>query len=245
MKPSARSFTVEIKRNKRPLHSNAPSLPSSRLEHHSLQDAPPDDTSRRPPPAATLSEADRVFGRLVASVSVAAPALETFDPPKNVDLESPGRSNTAATLPRPEPSVGAKPLDVRVLADLLSVAREEERVREAQMLWQSRRLQSGSRKPPRPRTTQPEASPTEEHSKFRPVRQTPMREVVPAAAEIAGQFALQPATGTDQAPRSAKPHGAGNGNAGRRLRRWGKRADKPIRLKAGERWKRRLPLVCR
>jgi hypothetical protein len=237
MKPSARSFTVEIKRSKRrPLHFNALSLPSSRLGDHSLQkhvarDTPPDDTNRAVAPAATLSEAALVFGRLVAPMSVASPTLTGFDPPYNA-LKS-TRSNEG-----------------RVLADLLSVAREEERVREAQMLSDDRRRQRGSRTTPRAETTQPETGQTEAHSRPRPVGQPPVgvethRKVVAAAAEVAGVVAVQPATDTDRAPRSAKPHGASNGSTGRRLRRGGKRADKPIRLKAGERWKRRLPLVCR
>jgi hypothetical protein len=254
MKPSARSFTIEIKRNKRPLHTNALSLPSSRPGEHSPQqrvaeDTPAADASRTAAPAATLSEAERVFGRRVAPMSVAAQALEAFDPRTNPELESPARSNTGATLPPPEESGSAKPSEARVLADLLSVAREEERVREAQMLWDSRRLLRSQPTPPRPKTTQPEASQTEEHSRSRPVRQPPVgvenpRKVVPAAAEAAGVVAVQPATGIDEAPRSAKPNGTDPGN-GRRLRRWIKRERNPIPLKAGERWKRRLPLVCR
>jgi hypothetical protein len=237
MKPSARSFTVEIKRNKRPLHSSALGLPSSRPGEHSPQqrvaeDTPAADASRTAAPAAPLSEADRVFGRPVAPMSVAAPRPDRFDPPKSADLEGPARPNEG-----------------RVLADLLSVAREEERVREGQMVYDGRRRQRGSRTPPRPKTTQPEASQTDEHSRSRPVRQTPVgvenpRKVVPAAAEAAGVVTVQPATGIDEAPRSAKPNGTDSGN-GRRLRRWIKRERNPIPLKAGERWKRRLPLVCR
>jgi hypothetical protein len=44
---------------------------------------------------------------------------------------------------------------------------------------------------------------------------------------------------------SVKPGGAGRGNAGWRLRRKVKRVGQPAPLRAGERWKRRLPPVCR
>ena len=63
------------------------------------------------------------------------------------------------------------------------------------------------------------------------------------AAFVGPQVVVAP--GVDRALAAGTPSGAGLENAGGPLRRKVKREEKAIPLKAGERWKRRLPPVCR
>ena len=137
MKPQARPFTVEIKRTKRPAHSS-PALsaaflrPSDRsLRERPTRDTPPDDPIRGAASKLALSEADRVFGQSVTPVPVAAPVLNGIDLPQNADPQPLARTNVAEATPThdAEGSGSEKPRG-RILPDLLSAAREEERARE-------------------------------------------------------------------------------------------------------------------
>jgi hypothetical protein len=257
MKPQARPFTVEIKRTKRPVHSKfsltaASTLrPGDRpLRERPTRDTRPDDTIREAASKLALSEVDRVFGRLVTPVLVATPTLNGIDLPRNADPQLFARSGVAAATPThdAEGSGSEKPCQGRVLPDLLSAAREEERAREAQMLLNGRRLPQCPRTPARPKTAQPEAVQPEEPVRSRRLWNAraveSQGEAVPPRPEVAA-FVATAAPDVDQAPVSAEPSGAGRGNAVGLLPRKVKRVGQPIPLRAGERWKRRLPPVCR
>jgi hypothetical protein len=255
MKPQARPFTVEIKRNKRPVHSSpfvtTTSLrPGDRsLRERPTRDTPTDDTFREEASEGALSEADRVFGRSVTPVPVSAPVVDGIDLPQKPDPHLLARADVAvATWTRDVEGGGSeKPRQGRILPDLLSAAREEERAREAQALG-GQRLPRGSRAIARPKTAQPEAGPPEETGRSRHPRKARVvesqGEAVPPRPGIAA-FVATPASGVDQAPVSAKPIGAGRRNSGERLGSKVKRGGQPTSLKAGERWKRRLPPICR
>ena len=256
MKPQARPFTVEIKRTKRPVHSSpfltASSLrPGDRsLRERPARDTPPDDTIREAAFKGALGEADRVFGRPVTPVPVATPILNGIDPAQKPDPQLLAGADVSAATPThdAEVHVGEKPRPGRILPDLLSAAREEERAREAQALG-GRRLPRNPRTPARPKPAQPEAVQPEVPVRSRRLGKEARAvesqgEAVSPRPEVAA-FVATAVPGVDQAPTSAKPSGVGRGNAGGRLRRKSKRVGEAIPLKAGERWKRRLPLVCR
>ena len=255
MKPQARPFTVEIKRTKRPAHSS-PALsaaflrPSDRsLRERPTRDTPPDDTFRGAASKLALSEADRVFGQSVTPVPVAAPVLNGIDLPQNADPQPLARTDVAEATPThdAEGNGSEEPRQGRILPDLLSAAREEERAQEAQAAG-GRRLPRSPRTPARPKTAQLEARQPDEPVRSRRLRKAraveSQGEAIPPRPEVAA-FVATVVPGVDQAPVSAKPSGVGRGNAGGRLRRKSKRVGEAIPLKAGERWKRRLPLVCR
>ena len=255
MKPQARPFTVEIKRTKRPAHSS-PALsaaflrPSDRsLRERPTRDTPPDDTIRGAASKLALSEADRVFGQSVTPVPVAAPVLNGIDLPQNADPQPLARTDVAEATPThdAEGNGSEEPRQGRILPDLLSAAREEERAQEAQAAG-GRRLPRSPRTPARPKTAQPEARQPDEpvrSRRFRKARAVESQgEAIPLRPEVAA-FVATVVPGVDQAPVSAKPSGVGRGNAGGRLRRKVKREGEVVPLRAGERWKRRLPPVCR
>jgi hypothetical protein len=255
MKPQARPFTVEIKRTKRPAHSS-PALsaaflrPSDRsLRERPTRDTPPDDTIRGAASKLALSEADRVFGQSVTPVPVAAPVLNGIDLPQNADPQPLARTDVAEATPThdAEGNGSEEPRQGRILPDLLSAAREEERAQEAQAAG-GRRLPRSPRPPARPKTAQPEARQPDEPVRSRRLRKAraveSQGEAIPPRPEVAA-FVATVVPGVDQAPVSAKPSGVGRGNAGGRLRRKVKREGDAIPLRAGERWKRRLPPVCR
>jgi hypothetical protein len=255
MKPQARPFTVEIKRTKRPAHSS-PALsaaflrPSDRsLRERPTRDTPPDDTIRGAASKLALSEADRVFGQSVTPVPVAAPVLNGIDLPQNADPQPLARTDVAEATPThdAEGNGSEEPRQGRILPDLLSAAREEERAREAQAAG-GRRLPRSPRTPARPKTAQPEARQPDEPVRSRRLRKAraveSQGEAIPPRPEVAA-FVATVVPGVDQAPVSAKPSGVGRGNAGGRLRRKVKREGEVMPLRAGERWKRRLPPVCR
>ena len=255
MKPQARPFTVEIKRTKRPAHSS-PALsaaflrPSDRsLRERPTRDTPPDDTIRGAASKLALSEADRVFGQSVTPVPVAAPVLNGIDLPQNADPQPLARTDVAEATPThdAEGNGSEEPRQGRILPDLLSAAREEERAQEAQAFG-GRRLPRSPRTPARPKTAQPEARQPDEPVRSRRLRKAraveSQGEAIPPRPEVAA-FVATVVPGVDQAPVSAKPSGVGRGNAGGRLRRKVKREGEVVPLRAGERWKRRLPPVCR
>jgi hypothetical protein len=255
MKPQARPFTVEIKRTKRPAHSS-PALsaaflrPSDRsLRERPTRDTPPDDTIRGAASKLALSEADRVFGQSVTPVPVAAPVLNGIDLPQNADPQPLARTDVAEATPThdAEGNGSEEPRQGRILPDLLSAAREEERAQEAQPSV-ARRLPRSPRTPARPKTAQPEARQPDEPVRSRRLRKAraveSQGEAIPPRPEVAA-FVATVVPGVDQAPVSAKPSGVGRGNAGGRLRRKVKREGEVVPLRAGERWKRRLPPVCR
>ena len=255
MKPQARPFTVEIKRTKRPAHSS-PALsaaflrPSDRsLRERPTRDTPPDDTIRGAASKLALSEADRVFGRSVTPVPVAAPVLNGIDLPQNADPQPLARTDVAEATPThdAEGNGSEEPRQGRILPDLLSAAREEERAQEAQAAG-GRRLPRSPRTPARPKTAQPEARQPDEPVRSRRLRKAraveSQGEAIPPRPEVAA-FVATVVPGVDQAPVSAKPSGVGRGNAGGRLRRMVKREGEVVPVRAGERWKRRLPPVCR
>lgn len=255
MKPQARPFTVEIKRTKRPAHSS-PALsaaflrPSDRsLRERPTRDTPPDDPIRGAASKLALSEADRVFGQSVTPVPVAAPVLNGIDLPQNADPQPLARTNVAEATPThdAEGNGSEEPRQGRILPDLLSAAREEERAQEAQAAG-GRRLPRSPRIPARPKTAQPEARQPDEPVRSRRLRKAraveSQGEAIPPRPEMAA-FVATVVPGVDQAPVSAKPSGVGRGNAGGRLRRKVKREGEVVPLRAGERWKRRLPPVCR
>jgi hypothetical protein len=255
MKPQARPFTVEIKRTKRPAHSS-PALsaaflrPSDRsLRERPTRDTPPDDTIRGAASKLALSEADRVFGQSVTPVPVAAPVLNGIDLPQNADPQPLARTDVAEATPThdAEGNGSEEPRQGRILPDLLSAAREEERAQEAQAAG-GRRLPRSPRTPARPKTAQPEARQPDEPVRSRRLRKAraveSQGEAIPPRPEVAA-FVATVVPGVDQAPVSAKPSGVGRGNAGGRLRRKVNREGEVVPLRAGERWKRRLPPVCR
>ena len=141
------------------------------------------------------------------------------------------------------------PRQGRILPNLLSAAREEERAWEVQALG-GQRLPRGSRTIARPKTAQPEALQSEEsaRSRLRKARAVESQgEAVPPRPEVAAIVGTQVvvAPGVDRALAAGTPSGAGGENAGGRLRRKIKRVGQSVPLRAGERWKRRLPPVCR
>ena len=255
MKPQARPFTVEIKRTMRPAHSSSVlSAAPFRLDDRSLRerptrDTPPDGTIRGAASKLALSEADRVFGQSVTPVPVAAPVLNGIDLPQNADPQPLARTDVAEATPThdAEGSGSEKSRQGRILPDLLSAAREEERAQEAQAAG-GRRLPRSSRTPARPKTAQPEARQPDEPVRSRRLRKAraveSQGEAIPPRPEVAA-FVATVVPGVDQAPVSAKPSGVGRGNAGGRLRRKVKREGEVMPFRAGERWKRRLPPVCR
>ena len=182
MKPQARPFTVEIKRTKRPVHSSPALFASSfRPEDRSLRerptrDTPPDDTIRGAASKLALSEADRVFGQSVTPVPVAAPVLNGIDLPQNADPQPLARTDVAEATPThdAEGNGSEEPRQGRILPDLLSAAREEERAREAQAFG-GRRLLRNPRTIARPETAQPEVIQGEEHANSRRRRKARVR----------------------------------------------------------------------
>ena len=206
MKPQARPFTVEIKRSKRPVHSSAGTLPSFRLDDRSLQerparDTPPDDTSQMAASGATLSEADLVFGRLLDPMPVATVALDGLDPSKSARPEGPARSKAAATSPTlsQEGHLGDKRRQGRILPDLVSAARKEERAREAQA-FASPRLPGRPRTRALPETVEIAAIKPEDTTRSRRTRKAGAgverpREAVPSRPEVAALVALPVASG--------------------------------------------------
>ena len=259
MKPQARPFTVEIKRSRRP-NSSGTVLPSSSsiLFDHPIPNRPgmnvhPEERGRDAAPDSAFREAERVFSRSAAT-RVVAPILDGADPQKNADSLEPAQFKAESTSVRPDVQlrVGAKPRSGRVHPDLLSAAREEERAREAQELVGVRRIQRGTRRPAQPKAPQPEERRREERASSGRGRKAVVGlgspgELVPPSPDVA-TLAEQQATVmpiVDQALSSPKPGDADRRNSGGRFRRKVERTSQTTSLRAGERWKRRLPPVCR
>src|SRR5829696_9896741 len=106
MKRQARPFTVEIKRTKRPVHSQFSLTAASTLRpgDRSLRklgasDTSPDDTFREAAFEGALSEADRVFGRFVSPVPIAASFLNGIDLPHMPDPQPLARTDVTAATP--------------------------------------------------------------------------------------------------------------------------------------------------
>ena len=221
--PARSSFTFEIKRASRP--------------------KPDILNCQKTPLFAGPSLADQVFGKFSGPSN--GPYLDGSPPPALGAglglLRVNSRENDTKTESTRHPSPR------RILPDLLSAAREEERAREAQMLLNGRRLPQCPRTPARPKTAQPEAVQPEEPVRSRRLWNAraveSQGEAVPPRPEVAA-FVATAAPDVDQAPVSAEPSGAGRGNAIGLLPRKVKRVGQPIPLRAGERWKRRLPPVC-
>jgi hypothetical protein len=178
------------------------------------------------------------------------PVLNGIDSAQKPDPQPLARADVAvATWTHDDERGGReKPRRGRILPDLLSAAREEERAREAQPL-DGRRLPKSPRTSARPKAAHPVAVPPEEPA--RPCRHRNdaravegQGETIPLRPEMAASVAAA-VPGVRPAPVSAKPSGAGGGQTGGRLRRKVKRVGEAIPLRAGERWKRRLPPVCR
>ena len=260
MKPQARPFTVEIKRSRRSNSSGTvlTASPLALFDHplpeRRAMNARPDEGSRDASSGAALREAERLFSKS-AAMRAAAPLSEGANRPKNADHQHPSRRDAGATTARPdaETKAGAKPRSGRVHPDLLAVAREEERAREAQELMGARRLPRGTRRPARSEAPQPKETRREGHVSSGEDCKTPVGRECPAALvpptpDVATLVAEQHTTVmpvVDQALPSPKPSDADRRNSGGWFRRKAERRGQTISFRAGERWKRRLPPVCR
>ena len=259
MKPQARPFTVEIKRSRRSNSSGTvlTASPLALFDHplpeRRAMNARPDEGSRDASSGAALREAERLFSKS-AAMRAAAPLSEGTNRPKNADHQHPSRRDAEATAARPgaETKAGEKRRQGRILPDLLSSAREEERAREAQELMGVRRLPRGTRRPARPEEPQPEERRREERASSGRGRKALVgvqgpKEPVPPAPDVV-TLAEQQATVMpviEQTLLSPKPSGADPRNSGGWFRRKVERTGQATSLGAGERWKRRLPPVCR
>ena len=206
--------------------------------------ARPDEGSRDASSGAALREAERLFSKS-AAMRAAAPLSEGANRPKNADHQHQSRRDAEATAARPgaETKAGEKRRQGRILPDLLSSAREEERAREAQELMGVRRLPRGTRRPARPEEPQPEERRREERASSSQERKALVgvqgpKEPVPPAPDVVTLV-------IEQALSSPKPSGADPRNSGGWFRRKVERTGQATSLRAGERWKRRLPPVCR
>jgi hypothetical protein len=261
MKPQTRPFTVEIKRSRRPASSRTVLTASPlALFDRSLPERPPmnarpNERGRDAASDAALSEAERVFSRSTAAMRVATADLDGIDPLKNADRPDSARPNAEVISARPDTEVNvvAKPRSGRVHPDLLSAVREEERIREAQAFMGARRLPRGPRRSARSETAQPEETRREEHTSSRcgqtaRVGLESLGEILPPSSEVATLVPEQHATvmpAVDQAVASTKPSGVGRRKSGGWFRRKVERTGQATSVRAGERWKRRLPPVCR
>lgn len=182
---------------------------------------------------------------------IVEPGFDGTDQPKTPARPAHAQSDAAAASATSNPE--AAPVQRRVHPDLLSAARDEERAREAGALQASWRITQAVRAAARSGTVQPTMVQGEEHASSRrrgqaSVRAQSSEEFILTVPEAAARDPEQHATvvpTVDQVAAPIEPSGVDQRNSGGGLRRGSERAGQPTPLKAGERWKRRLPLACR
>src|SRR4051794_33192152 len=154
----------------------------------------------------------------------------------------------------------AQRLTGRILPDLLGEARAEVRLRQELEERAARlRAQRGARKtslsvePPRADTQtgdEPDAGRTTVLAPIPAAEPLSLDELVLAAREVEGSAAVEPGTAVVLNPLDGPPERTGRPRGGRKTRPFravGRRAERQrasTGLRAGEKWKRRLPRVC-
>lgn len=253
MKPQKRPFAVEIKRRRDPV--NGKSGLNKPLSHRDTLDrvGRPAPRSRREETSweaaldPTLVEAERVFGGLSGvgpTAPVASAAVDTR-PPTRRPGPAPFHATSTASSSDAEAKVGPTVRSGRVLPDLLSATQEKERVHEAQVPEGGRRRRGTREAPACSEAIEPKATGREKLAGGGQ-RLKALRVGVNGSARTVGALhekdVGQTATPAIEQTEPSQPAAA---SSAKPLRQKAERAGRAVLLKPGERWKRRLPLVCR
>jgi len=235
------SFTVEVKRNNKRLPLTVTTGDSTSYERYRRAD-------------------QLLFGGRSPTVSSAARFDGGGVSTRPTDA---ARQPPAAEAVRSEPQAGAavaQRLTGRILPDLFGEARADARLRqELEERAAHLRAQRGARKtslsvePTRADTQtgdDPDAGHTTVLAPIPAAEPLSLDEPVLAAREVGGSAAVEPMTAVILSPLDGPPERTGNPRGGRERRPFravGRRAERQrasTGLRAGEKWKRRLPRVC-
>jgi len=235
------SFTVEVKRNNKRLPLTVTTGDSASYERYRRAD-------------------QLLFGGSSPGVSSAARLDDGGVSTRTTDsARQPPAAEAVRSEPQAEAAV-AQRLTGRILPDLLGEARADARLRQELAERAARlRAQRGARKtslsfePPRADTQtgdEPDAGRTTVLAPIPAAEPSSLDEPVLAAREVGGSAAAEPMTALILSPLDGPPERTGRPRGGRKRRPFravGRRAGRQSAstgLRAGEKWKRRLPRVC-